>query len=299
MLSMDIKAETHIIPNPELSNNQANTQALHKVRNLAAIGLMSVALFGAESATSASTAKATSPERCTTVVGPGTTTTICTSESAPTEPDDGPLTSPEPITAKPKPPIKSGPSIQRAPRHVSYTQNEKTASGRYKYGANAAAQQCGLFAFANAVTDVTGKTFTPVEAYNRFYPRYYDRVWRPKVANPTHPEGFKVIGNQLGLKVKHSNFRGAKLALRHGGVAIAEFNNAVAIRRTGQRSAFAHRDHDVTISGEKGSLVAIDDPHKTGSRHNERYSNGTRRYWSYRQLVRAGLTHIWTVLPKS
>ena len=293
MLSMDIKAETHT------TSELANNEALQKVRNLATIGLMSVALFGAESANSPSTAKAASQEKCTTIVGPGTTTTICTSESAPTEPDDGPLTSPEPIITIPKTPSRPRPSIKRAPRHVSYTQNEKTASGRYKYGPNAAAQQCGLFAFANAVTDVTGKTFTPVQAYNRFYPRYYDRVWHPNVVNPTHPEGFKVIGNKLGLKVRESSFRGAKLALRHGGVAIAEFNNAVAVRRTGQRSSFAHRDHDVTISGEKGSLVAIDDPHKTDSRHNERYSNGTRRYWSYRQLVRAGLTHIWTVLPKS
>lgn len=291
---MDIKAETHI------TSGHANNEALQKVRNLATIGLMSVALFGAESATSPSTAKAASQEKCTTIVGPGTTTTICTSESYPTQPDD-PNTFPEPNPVNPKPRTPSRPSntIVRAPRHVSYTQNEKTASGRYKYGPNAAAQQCGLFAFANAVTDVTGKNFTPVQAYNRFYPRYYDRVWHPNVVNPTHPEGFKVIGNKLGLKVRESSFRGAKLALRHGGVAIAEFNNAVAVRRTGKRSTFAHRDHDVTISGEKGSLVAVDDPHKTASRHNERYSNGSRRYWSYRQLVRAGLTHIWTVLPKS
>gem|GEM_PF-6188594 len=111
----------------------------------------------------------------------------------------------------------------------------------------------------------------------------------------TRPEAFAVIARRFHLKEGASSLTGAKQAItEEGGLAIAEFNAALADQRSGN-SPIAVNDHYVLLDRFKNGRFAIADPHQGGGRHTQTNPDGLIHWWSTQALNAAGLTHVWTM----
>jgi hypothetical protein len=118
----------------------------------------------------------------------------------------------------------------------------------------------------------------------RITPHTIGRFLTPKFwlqGSGTRPEGFDAVAKRYGLVEQHSNLQDAKAVLRAGGLAVVH----------AKPGHFTSAGHYMVLKRLYHGRFKLADPNGAPGRDSE------VRWWSPRELKRAGVDDVWSFLP--
>ncbi len=145
------------------------------------------------------------------------------------------------------------------------------------YGSRMATTGCGPTSMGMVTETFKGDS--------RFGPRWNKNVMSPKFYVPgsgTLPSGFHYVAKLLGIHSENSSLQEAKDVLWDGGLAIVH-------AKPGHFTSAGH--YMVLKSVNDAGKFRIADPNGAPGRDSE------ARWWSPRELKRAGIDDVWTFTP--
>lgn len=143
------------------------------------------------------------------------------------------------------------------------------------WGDRYASTGCGPTAAAMVASTETGRRITPHKIGHLLTPDY----WAHDAG--TRPAGFHAVAKRFGLVEEHSNLQEAKEILREGGLAIVHADPG----------HFTSQGHYMVLKRLYHGRFKLADPNGAPGRDSE------VRWWSPRELKRAGIDDVWTFLP--